>query len=52
MTHFYRIKRWGSPRFGQACCILAKGRNGNIAIEFVDGYRMITVRYGVRRLPF
>ena len=48
-THFYRIKRWGSPRFGSPCRVLACGR-GNILIEFGDGHRMVTTRYGVRRL--
>jgi len=51
MSHRYNIKRWGSPRFGQPCRILARGRNGNILIEFADGERMVTVRFGVRRLP-
>lgn len=50
VTHYYRIKMWGSPRFGQPCRMLCGGRNGNIAIEFEDGYRMVTVRWGVRRL--
>lgn len=48
MTHLYRIRRWGSPRFGAACRVLAGGR-GNVLIEFEDGYRMVTTRYGVRR---
>uniref|UniRef100_A0A6H1ZCP7 Uncharacterized protein n=1 Tax=viral metagenome TaxID=1070528 RepID=A0A6H1ZCP7_9ZZZZ len=50
MPHFYRIKRWGSTRFGEPCRVLAGGRNGSILIEFEDGYRMVTTRHGVRRL--
>lgn len=51
MTHFYRIKRWGSPRFGDECKIVAgPARNGTIAIRFADGYLMFTVRWGVRKL--
>lgn len=50
MTHYYRIKRFGSPRFNEPCRVLARGRNGNLMIEFADDFRMITVRWGVRRL--
>lgn len=50
MTHVYRIKRWGSPRFGQPCrIVIGRSRNGNILIEFADGFRMVTTRFGVRR---
>jgi hypothetical protein len=49
-THVYRIRRWGSSRFGKACRVLARGRNGNVLLEFEDGYRMVTTRWGVRRL--
>jgi len=50
VTHFYRIKRYGSPYFGQPCRVLLAGR-GSVLIEFEDGYRMVTTRYGIRRLP-
>lgn len=51
MTHVYRIKRWGSERFGQACrIVIGRSRNGNILIEFADGFRMVTTRHAVRRL--
>jgi hypothetical protein len=50
LTHFYRIKKFGSPRFNEPCRVLARGRNGNLMIEFADGFRMITVRWGVRKL--
>ena len=50
-THFYRIKRCGSDRFKQPCRVLVgRSRNGNILIEFADGFRLVTTRYGVRRL--
>lgn len=50
MTHRYRIRQWGSPRFRQPCEVLAGGRNGNILVRFQDGFLMLTTRYGVRRL--
>lgn len=51
VTHYYNIRRWGSPRFREPCrIIVARSRNGNIEIQFADGERMVTTRYGVRRL--
>lgn len=50
MTHYYNIKRWGSPRFKHPCRILVRGRNGNLLIEFADGHWDVTVRHGVRRI--
>ena len=50
MTHVYYIKKWGSDRFKEKCRILCRGRNGNLLLEFEDGYQMVTIRYGVRKV--
>lgn len=36
-------------RKGQRCRVLARGRMNSIAVEFEDGFRVITSRYAVRR---
>jgi hypothetical protein len=50
MTHYYNIKKYGSPYFKKPCRIICQGRNGNILIEFEDRYKMVTIRFGVRKL--
>ena len=50
MTHIYYIKKYGSTSFREPCRILAHGQNGNIAVEFADWYRMVTIRFGVRKI--
>lgn len=60
MTHYFRIKHavaWQAlaglpqhPRFNEPCEVLARGRNGNLLVRFADGYLMVTVRWGVRKL--
>lgn len=50
--------RWGTPRYivhplahrvGHACRVLARGRNGNLLIEFEDGHRVVAPRHAIRR---
>jgi len=41
MTHYWRIQKWLPGRFGQPCRVLARGRNGNVLVEFRDGWRVI-----------
>jgi hypothetical protein len=36
-------------RFGQACQLVARGRNGNMWIEFADGFRACVPQYAIRR---
>lgn len=50
MTHTWRVRARLPERFGQRCKILAVGRRNNIAVEFEDGYKVITCRYYVRRI--
>lgn len=48
MTHTYRWDRCG--RKGQECRLLVSGGRNTVYIEFADGFRMLTGRYGLRRL--
>jgi len=50
VTHLYRIRRWGSDRFGQPCQVLGRGRNGNVLVRFSDGHLTVTTRWGIRRI--
>jgi hypothetical protein len=38
-------------RKGQPCRVLAHGALNSIAVEFEDGFKVITSRYAVRRRP-
>jgi hypothetical protein len=49
MTHVWRIRKWLGGRHGQACRVLARGRNGSILVEFEDGFKAVTPRFSVRR---
>ena len=51
MTHYWRVRARLPERFGQLCRVLAVGRMNSALVEFADGYRAITSRYYVRRLP-
>ena len=48
-THRWFWRKWLGDRNGQACRVLCRGRNGNILVEFADGYLVVTPRYAVRR---
>ena len=57
MTHTWRWRqtRYGpladglAERFGQRCRVFARGLNGSIGVEFDDGFRVVTMRYAVRK---
>ena len=34
---------------GMFCKVLCRGRNGNILVEFADGYQVVTPRHAVRK---
>lgn len=36
-------------RKGQACRRVCQGRNGNVLVEFRDGFRVVAPRYAVRK---
>lgn len=42
-------KKYMPDRFGQHCRILATGKKDSVLLEFEDGWKVITIRYGVRR---
>lgn len=50
-THIFFWRKWLPERKGQRCRVLARGKKNSILVEFEDGYRVITSRYAVRRLP-
>lgn len=49
MTHKYYIKKYESNRFDKLCHVICRGKNGNVLIEFEDGHKMVTIRFGIRR---
>jgi len=36
-------------RFGQRCRILARGRMNNVCVEFLDGFKVVTSGWAVRK---
>jgi hypothetical protein len=48
-THVWHWRVRLGERKGQRCRVWARGRNGNIGVEFEDGYRAIAPRHAVRR---
>jgi hypothetical protein len=51
MTHTWRWKCRLPLRHGQACRVLARGKLNSILVEFGDGFRVVTSRYAVKRMP-
>lgn len=37
-------------RAGEECRVFARGRDGKVGVEFNDGYRVVALRWAVRRL--
>lgn len=54
MTHVWYLRAYLPERKGEPCRVLARG-NGrgprNILVEFADGFRVVSTRFAVRRLP-
>lgn len=51
---FDRAWFWKSrlpERKGQRCRILARGAMNSCLVEFADGFKVVTSRFAVRRLP-
>lgn len=51
---FDRVWFWKSrlpERKGQACRIIARGTMNSCLVEFADGFKVVTSRFAVRRLP-
>ena len=51
MTHTWFWRAVLPDRKGEPCRVLARGRMNSILVEFGDGFRVITSRYAVRRIP-
>lgn len=51
LTHYWRIRTRLPERFGQHCRIIASGKRNSYLIEFEDGYRVVTSRWSVRKMP-
>jgi hypothetical protein len=53
MMRFDHVWFWRSrlpERKGQRCRVLVRGGMNSIAVEFEDGYMVITSRYAVRKV--
>lgn len=49
-THVWRIKTRLPERKGQRCRVLARGKLNSCLVEFVDGTRVVTSRWAVRKI--
>jgi hypothetical protein len=45
----WRVRTRLPDRFGQPCRVLMRGGKNSCAVEFEDGFRVITSRWYVRR---
>lgn len=48
--YYWRVRTRLADRFGQHCRVLCRGAKNSCAVEFDDGYRVVTSRWFVRRL--
>jgi len=52
MPYYWRVRSRFPERFGQRCRVLVRSRRMNSAlVEFEDGFRVVTSRNYVRKLP-
>jgi hypothetical protein len=49
MSHVWRWKCRLGERHGTPCKVLAVGSLNSALVEFMDGYKVVTSRYAVRR---
>jgi hypothetical protein len=47
---YWRVRKRLPERFGQPCRVLARGKLNSCLVEFLDGVKVITSRYYVRKL--
>lgn len=45
----WRVRTRLPERFGQLCRVLCRGAMNSCAVEFEDGYQVVTSRWYVRR---
>ena len=50
MTHRWYWRKWLGERHGQLCRVVAVGTMNSALVEFADGFRVLTVRYAVRKV--
>lgn len=51
LTHVWRVRKFLPERFGQMCRPLRYGRRMNsVLVEFADGYRVVSLRWFIRRV--
>jgi hypothetical protein len=47
---YWHPKPWRSiNRKGERCRVLARGKKNTIAVEFEDGFKVLTARFAVRK---
>lgn len=49
--YFWRVRTHLPERFGKRCAVLCRGSMNSCAVEFEDGYRVVTSRWYVRKAP-
>ena len=52
-NYFWRLRKWLPERYRQRCRVLAVGRGRgpmNVLVEFEDGFKVVGIRYCVRRV--
>lgn len=50
LTHVWYWRKFVGERKDQPCrLVVSRSSNGNIMVEFADGFRVIAPRYAVRR---
>ncbi len=52
MNDYQYVWFWRSrlpERKGEPCRVLARGKMNSILVEFVDGFKVVTSRYAVRK---
>jgi len=47
--HVWFWRKFLGERKGTRCRRICQGRNGNVLIEFADGYRTVAPRYAIRK---
>ena len=48
---YWRVRTRLPERFGQRCRVIARGSRNSCAVQFEDGYRTVTSRWNVRKIP-
>ena len=47
--HVWFWRKFLGDRKGRPCRRICQGRNGNVLVEFDDGYRVVAPRYAIRK---